>query len=372
MNFLSLNLFKQFSIFFLFLLSSLHFSAQTPLASIQSSDTLIVGVAGSAPFYFTDEGSSVPQGISIEIWEKIADKKKWNFKYKNFNSVNEALKSLKEGSLDVVVGPVTINSDRVEHFRFSQPFYQSSLAIIYQKGGFSFWNLVKLLFSYRLLIAIAIFLIILTFVGTMLWLAERKASPDQFSSEPAKGIGTGMWLAIVTMSTTGYGDKAPITLAGRIIAGTWMIVSIISATSMVAGIASVLTFSNLQGNNINNIEQLNGKKVATISGSPSTVYLKAYNTKVINVPSLKAAFEKLNDKEVDAIVYDRPQLLYYLQNHADEDYAMSKAEYYRQGYGFAFPKNSTLTYEVNRSLLELSEDQEIKEIIDQYLGVDME
>lgn len=365
--------FKYLSFTFLFLFSFSFAPAQLPENVIQNKkDSLVVGVAGSAPFYFTDEGSTVPQGISIEIWEKIAEEKNWNFKYKNFNSVSDALKSLKESKLDVVVGPITINSERVEHFRFSQPFYQSSLAIVYKKGGFSFWNLMKLLFSYRLLIAIAVFLIILTIVGTLLWLAERKASPDQFSSEPAKGIGTGMWLAIVTMSTTGYGDKAPITLAGRIIAGTWMIVSIISATSMVAGIASVLTLSNLQGNNINNIEQLNGKKVAVVSGSPSTEYLKEYNAKMVSVPNLKEAFAQLNGEKVDAIVYDRPQLLFYLKNHPDEDFAMSNAEYYQQGYGFAFGKDSNLTYDVNRSLLELSENQKIKEIIDEYLGVEVE
>lgn len=334
--------------------------------------TLKVGVAGSAPFYFTDENSSVPQGISVEIWEKIADKKGWNYKYRNFNSVNDVLKAVKEGNVDVAVGPITINSERLKNFRFSQPFYQSSLAIVYKKGGFSFWNLMHLLFSYRLLIAIAIFLIILTFVGILLWLAERKASPDQFSAEPAKGIGTGMWLAIVTMSTTGYGDKAPITLAGRIIAGTWMIVSIISATSMVAGIASVLTFSNLQGNNINNIEQLNGKKVATVSGSPSIEFLKEYNTRIVAVSNLNEAFKKLKEKEVEAIVFDRPQLMYYLKNHENESFEMTKAEYYQQGYGFAFPENSKLIYEVNRTLLELSEDGETKDIIENFLGNSVE
>lgn len=344
------------------------FSAQS--LSRSSTDTIKVGIAGTAPFVMTPAGSTTPDGISVEIWEKIAKNKNWNYKYQKYPSVKDALQSLKEGNIDVVVGPVTINSQRVEHFRFSQPFYQSSLAIVYEKGGFSIWNLVKLLFSYKLLIAIGIFLIILTIVGTLLWLAERKESPDQFPPEPAKGIGTGMWLAIVTMSTTGYGDKAPITLAGRIIAGTWMIVSIISATSMVAGIASVLTFTNLQGSNITNIEQLTGKKVATVAGSPSVDFLKGYNTKTIATPDLETAMQQLKDKKVDAIVFDRPQLMYYLNNHADDELVMAKAEYYRQGYGFAFPKENDLTYDVNRSLLELSEDQEAAKIIENYLGTE--
>lgn len=351
-----------------FIFSFCLFTKAQNTSTNSTTDTLKVGIAGSAPFVILEPGNPLPQGISATIWDDIASDLKWNYKYKDYQSVNQALEALKTGEVDMVVGPVTINSQRLDSFKFSQPFYQSSLAIAYKQGEFSIWNLVKLLFSFKLLIAIGIFLVILTIVGTLLWLAERKASPDQFPAEPAKGIGTGMWLAIVTMSTTGYGDKAPVTLMGRIIAGTWMIVSIISATSMVAGIASVLTFSNFQSVDIKNIEQLNGKKVATISGSPSVDFLKEYKVTVKPVATLNDAMALLHDKKVDAIVYDRPQLLYYLNNHEEEDLQISKAEYYKQGYGFVFPKESPLTYDVNRTLLKLAEDNKTTEIAEEYLG----
>lgn len=358
-------------LFFIVLISNFLFSnsiilqAQVPDAQ---SKQLRVGIAGSEPFVIQEKGNPLPQGISSMIWSDIAEDLQWDYNYQSYNSVNNALNALKKGDLDMVVGPITINSQRLEHFKFSQPFYQSSVAIAYKQGEFSIWNVFKLLFSFKLIIAIAIFLIILAIVGTLLWLAERKASPDQFSSEPAKGIGAGMWLAIVTMSTTGYGDKAPITAMGRIIAGTWMVVSIISATSMIAGIASVLTFSNFQSVDIQNIEQLNGKRVATIAGSPSVDFLKEYKINIKPVASLHEAIKLLNSKEVEAIVYDRPQLMYYLQNHPEDDLKIAKAEYYKQGYGFAFPKESPLTYDVNRTLLELAEGQEILKITEEYLG----
>lgn len=331
-------------------------------------DSLKIGVAGTAPFVFTEGGNPLPQGISVNIWNEIAKDLNWDYEYKSYRSVNLALEALKKGELDLVVGPVTINSQRLDDFKFSQPFYQFSLAIAYKRGEFSIWNVFKLLFSFKLLIAIGIFLVILAIVGTFLWLAERKASPEQFSSEPAKGIGTGMWLAIVTMSTTGYGDKAPVTLMGRIIAGTWMVVSIISATSMIAGIASVLTLSNFQSVDIKNIEQLNGKKVATIAGSPSVNFLKEYNIRITPTESLEEAIKMLDNKQVEAIVYDRPQLMYYINSHKDDNLEIAKAEYYQQGYGFAFPKESNLMFNVNRTLLELAEDQQISEITQEYLG----
>ena len=48
--------------------------------------------------------------------------------------------------------------------------------------------------------------------------AEREVQPEKFGSIPEA-----MWWAIVTLTTVGYGDAVPVTLAGRTIAGVTMI-----------------------------------------------------------------------------------------------------------------------------------------------------
>lgn len=329
---------------------------------------LLVGVAGNEPFVFGKNSST--KGIAVEIWEDLAKKKSWDYQYKVYDTVEDALHALNKGELDAVVGPISITSQRLEYMRFSQPFYNSSLAIVSRIDELSLWQKVKPLFSFKLLIAVGIFLIILAMVGTLLWLAERKNSPEQFPTKAADGIGNGMWLAIVTMSTVGYGDKAPSTLWGRIIAGTWMIVSIIFATSMVAGIASTLTLTSMGSSTVSNVEELSGRKVATIASSPSEAFLKEHKAKITGVNNLADAMSKLKNKEVDAVVYDRPQLLYYMKNHKDENMFIAKAEYFQQGYGFAFPSDSKLIYDANRELLELAENQEISTIVHYYLDKD--
>lgn len=356
----------QLFIFTLFLSISTT-SAQTENFNHQK-DTLLVGVVGSEPFVF-EEGSE-KDGISKEIWDKIAFENKWNYQYKSFDNVESTLNAVKNNQLDLAIGPISITSSRLDSVRFSQPFYNSSLSIVSRSDNLSFWQKIQPLFSVKLIYAIFIFLFILAIVGTLLWLAERKHSPEQFSEKPLHGIGTGMWLAIVTMTTVGYGDKAPGTLAGRIIAGSWMIISIIFATSMVAGIASTLTLSSLGTSTITKIEELDSKKTAVIAGAPSELLIKSYNAKIKPVNDLSEAFAQLKNKSVDAIVFDRPQLLYYIKTHQEESLYIAKAEYFKQGYGFAFPLNSNLVYEVNRSLLKLAESQETSEIIDDYLGKD--
>lgn len=65
------------------------------------------------------------------------------------------------------------------------------------------------------------FAIVLLTASSLAYLLERNAHPDHpeaFASIPAA-----LWWGIVTMSTTGYGDIVPQTLAGRVLSGAVMI-----------------------------------------------------------------------------------------------------------------------------------------------------
>jgi polar amino acid transport system substrate-binding protein len=200
-----------------------------------------------------------------------------------------------------------------------------------------------------------VFILILGGVGTLLWLAERERNAEQFPHEPARGIANGMWCAIVTMSTTGYGDRSPVTFWGRLIASCWMVISIIFATTMVAGIASTLTLTGLNTSTIETANALGGRKVAVIDNSPAEAFVHKYGGQTVNVGSLQDGYKLLKAKQVDAIVYDRTQLRYFLKNKHDDDVHLSVAEYDRQGYGFALPVHSTLLHQINIALL-LSEE----------------
>ena len=63
-----------------------------------------------------------------------------------------------------------------------------------------------------------IFLIILMLASVALHLLERDAQPKAFGSLPLA-----FWWAVTTLTSTGYGDAIPVTLAGRIIASMVMI-----------------------------------------------------------------------------------------------------------------------------------------------------
>ncbi len=75
-----------------------------------------------------------------------------------------------------------------------------------------------------------LFAMVLTGGAVLGYLAERHAQPAVFTS-----VGTSLWWAITTLTTTGYGDMAPVTLFGRMIGGAVMIGGL-GTISLLAGI----------------------------------------------------------------------------------------------------------------------------------------
>lgn len=304
----------------------------------------------------------------MEIWDNVADRMDLRYTTSSYPSVPDALDALMAGEVDAVVGPVSISSERVARMDLTQPYFRSSLSILSRKDKLGAWDRIRPFLNVKLLYALAVFLLVLAIVGTLLWLAERKASPEQFPRAPLRGIGNGMWCAIVTMSTTGYGDIAPVTLAGRIIAGSWMVVSIAFATSMVAGIASTLTLTGLGHTVIDTADKLPGKRVAVLEGSPAVDFVTDHGGRAIPAANLDSCYAALKDKRVDAIVFDRPQLLYFFRNKHDKEMAVSAARYQPQGYGFAFGMHSPYMPRVDVEMLDMKEDGDLERVLKSWLG----
>ena len=80
--------------------------------------------------------------------------------------------------------------------------------------------------------ALFVLLMLISVAASITYLAEHEAQPEAFASIPHA-----LWWAVVTMTTIGYGDVAPVTLIGRISEAAIGIVSV----GMVALPAGILT-----------------------------------------------------------------------------------------------------------------------------------
>jgi voltage-gated potassium channel len=75
-----------------------------------------------------------------------------------------------------------------------------------------------------------LFAILLMMAATAAHMLERDRQPEQFGSLPGA-----MWWAVVTLTTTGYGDVVPLTLGGRMV-GSLLMIAGIAVLALMTGI----------------------------------------------------------------------------------------------------------------------------------------
>ncbi|MBK8010272.1 MAG: transporter substrate-binding domain-containing protein [Deltaproteobacteria bacterium] len=338
-------------------------------ASEASDEALRVGVVGSSPFVITDRAT--PRGLSLDIWRLLAEAAGVSYDFSVFSTVDAALAAVAAGRLDVVVGPISITSARCREVHFLQPYFQSSLSILASTRRQVIWDRFAPFLNRAFFAGTGMLILILAGVGTLVWLAERKKNEGQFPNAVGKGVGAGTWFALVTMTTVGYGDKVPVTTLGRVISGVWMIISLLTVSSLTGAIATALTLAQLDEGLLSSADQMSGRKVAVVAGTVGVDFAHRHRARVLPVGSVDEAVARVLAGEADAVVHDRPMLLHYLQEHPDVELQLAEASYEPQGYGFAVaPLRGALQSRLNVALLEILEAGQGRMISARWLGDD--
>ena len=330
-----------------------------------SSRHLIIGTKEVPPFMMKDEAGQWT-GLTMVLWQKIAEANQWSYDFRE-QELDSLLLSVAQERVDAVVAAVTITKEREETMDFSQPFYYTGLGIAVNAESGSVWASIKRLVSIDFIRAVGALVIVLLIFGLLIWAFERRRNPEQFGGKAFKGIGAGFWWSAVTMTTVGYGDKAPVTPGGRMVALIWMFMALIIISSFTAAIASAITVGQLSGS-ISGPEDLDNAKVGTLGNTASADYLdlrdinyKTYNT----VPEL---LEALSNGKIEAAVYDAPLLQYLSQQQPELNIKVLPRTFQQFYYGIALPNNSPLRETLNITLLEVLRSQDWKDARRSYTG----
>ncbi len=337
--------------------STTHLSAEKPL---------LVGVYPAPPFAFKDnEGEWT--GISIELFKDIAEDLERSIIFKEY-TLEELLKSVEEGKVDVAVTALSITAEREEHIDFSHPFYTSHLGIaVSSDKKETIFSMISRFFSWDALHYIAGLLGLLFCVGILAWIVERKHNPEQFRKNH-HGLLDGLWWAAATMTTVGYGDIAPKSPAGRIVALGWMFISVGLMSFFIAGFTTTLTMTHFQ-NAVQGPEDLVHARTAAIADASSIDYLRQLMLSPLLFPDLDQALDALVAGQVQAVVHDKPLLLYANHTKRFGSIRVLSAAFDPQQYGFAFKQGSPLRKPINVSLLSKVEDLDYwRRLITPFLG----
>jgi polar amino acid transport system substrate-binding protein len=354
--------------FRLFLMALLLFAAGSASGQETSPQHVLrVGTTSAPPFAMKMRDGHWT-GISIELWRELATGLGLEFRLEE-RKFTDLLAGLEDGSLDVGVTAITVTAEREAVMDFTHPFYITGLAIAAPaEGAPQHWLHVAAHFLtlHFLYLAIALTLLLVA-AGFLVWIFERRRNPEHFGNKLPKGIGEGIWWAIVTMTTVGYGDKSPKSFGGRLVATAWMFVSIIILSSFTAAITSSLTISQL-GTPVKGLSDLSHLRVGSIDGSTSEAFLTDHDIEAVRFGNASAALQALARRDIDAYVGDAPIMKYLINTRYRGQLEVLPQTFEQQYYGIALPSGSILREPLNRSLLLYIRGEDWKDKLRQYLG----
>ncbi|MCX6523598.1 MAG: transporter substrate-binding domain-containing protein [Actinobacteria bacterium] len=325
---------------------------------------LDIAVRNIEPFAFpTPRGWS---GYSIEMWEEAADALKIPYEYQEKASVAEQLEAVRSGKADAALGAISITAAREEEFDFSIAMFDSGLQILTKRSSGSAWSLIAKLFSSTVLFLMLGVIALLIIVGHVVWLIERRRN-DDFPRKYFPGVWEGTWWAIVTMSTVGYGDTSVKTKAGRLVAMCWMLLGLVLVAQFTAIITSTLTVTRLESD-VNNLGDLNGKRVVTVADTTSVQFLEGLGIQAIEVGSTKEAFQAVESGKAAAFVFDSPILRSYVASSGNDALQVVGPMFQPQGYGMVFPSGSEIITPIDLEFLKQREDGFAADLSSKYLG----
>lgn len=333
--------------------------------SDEAPETLVIGTREAPPFVIRESNGSW-SGLSVALWDAIAADLGVQTEWREMGDPETLIDGIVDGSLDASIAAITVTADRAHRVDFSQPFHTSGLGIVVPHSADSgWWSILRALFSWAFLKVVAALSLVLLAAGVAVWAFERRQNPEQFGGPPAQGLGSAFWWSAVTMTTVGYGDKAPQTLGGRLVALVWMFTSVIIISSFTAQIASSLTVNRIQ-TEIRQVDDLKRFTVATIAQSAAADWLANEGIRTATYTDFDEALDAVAAKKVAACVYDAPILRYHLRNH--DQLTILPNVFERRDYAIALPLEHPRRQAINIALLQHLRSPAWRQLTERYFG----
>ncbi len=352
---------------FAFLQMALPAVAQTPESESGSANTLTVATKQAPPFAMK-EPQGAWSGLAIDLMDEIARRLNAKLAWTEAGSTAELLEISAQKRADAAIAAITVTSEREKAVDFTHSYYESGLAIaVRKKHSASFWAGLRALTSPAFLGTVGMLVALLLFTGALVWLIESRHNSDQFERHPFRGIGSGFWWAAVTMTTVGYGDKAPVTPLGRVVAVIWMFAALILTAVFIAQLSSALTLHRMTGP-VTGIGDLPHSRVGIVERTASAPYFASRSILTSPYPSVEAGLRALVDGRINAFVHDEPILRFDVRQQMPDELEILPDVFDEQFYAIALPPGSSLREPINQALLDILASPVWTSMKEKYFG----
>jgi ABC-type amino acid transport substrate-binding protein len=340
----------------------------TPLAPPPPAELTVAAIV--APPFAMQRPDGAWSGLSVGLWKAVADDLRLPFRLVPADR-KTALNGVADGRFDAAVGALSVTPTGEQRVDFTQPFYATGLAIAVPadgKGILAGLAVLQRVASWQFLGVVLSLLALLLVSGLLTWLFERRRNP-QFQGPWYRGIGDGMWWSAVTMTTVGYGDKAPISLGGRAVGLLWMFTTLVAIGVFTAAVTATLTVSALK-DGVHGYADLHRVRIGVVRDTPAADALRDQGFVARGYAGVKDGLAAVAAGEIGAFVYDAPVLLYAAARDYPKTIRILPDRFIRQDYGFALRQGSSLREKIDADLLERIRSPAWHDAVARYLGPD--
>jgi polar amino acid transport system substrate-binding protein len=309
-------------------------------------------------------------GVSVDLWRRVAEELEWEYKLTPVSQMESILSGLEQGRFDAAIGAITITPEREARVDFSYPAHRSGVAVALRKET----GPLAAVFSYVMVAADLGYLIVgiltlLLLLGVVIWLIERPGRSGTPASEDSVAtLRDGLYWAVVTMTTVGYGDKTPKTSTGRLVAVVWMLSSLALVSLLSASLVSRLTAERVENSSIRAESDLSGKKLAAVAQSSGAEYLDGLHLKYEKYDNLAEALSSLANGRSNAVVNSVGALQYLVAARFAQVIRVPRVLLAPAFMAIALPDNSPLKKPIDRALIKITASPEWKSVEEGYFG----
>jgi ABC-type amino acid transport substrate-binding protein len=346
--------------------AALVFLVSTGFAVAQDAP-LKVAVYDAPPYGHLEPDGSI-DGVSVDLWRRAAESLGREYHLIPVAQMEKIFQGLERKDYDAAIGAITITPARLARVDFSYPTHRSGAAVaVRQDTGpmAALANYGSVLAELAPLIALTFALLIV--MGVAMWLAERPMRPRNHESA-VDTLHDGVYWAVVTMTTVGYGDKTPKTTAGRVIAILWMLASVALVSILSTSIVSRMTAERVVGGLRLTEADLGGKRLAAVAHSSGAEYLDERHLRYAPFDDLAAALSALDRGQADAVVNSIGALQYLIAARFKNTIKTPQGVLEPAYMAIALPPGSPLKKPLDEALVGITGSPEWRQIEDSYFG----
>jgi hypothetical protein len=316
-------------------------------------EKLKVAVCESPPYCFRERDSKW-SGLSIGLWEQIAERLGINFEYVEvpFNQISEMLAS---GECDLTPN-LPLSADRAAQIRFTEPYLLSHGALLTRRECVvrEMLNLTKQLVNRQMLLIIALMLGGMLLFSMILLVFERRRLNGHFSGKGLRKFGSALWFSASTMTTVGYSDTTPLSPFSRMVTFLWMLFGVLVIAIFTGSVSSSLTMADITSGIIH-LNEINRFDVGVVAASKMNELLENRGIPMTKYNTLEAGLEALRSrKSISAFAGDDLSLGYVMSRRYPGEFHMSLVPSAEVLYAFACRSGLPSLEAINANVMQIS------------------